>query len=102
MLAQLMPSGSVGSNGSTGSIESQPMHGGSSSVTTTVNSQVEATPLTSVTVHVTSVVPISKRCPLSVVFGAVIAVVAPLRLYSIEATPTLSLAVMFQVLSPCT
>ena len=45
MLAQLTPCGSVGSNGSTGSVGSQPMHGSSSSVTTTVNSQVEVRPL---------------------------------------------------------
>ena len=80
MLAQLTPCGSFGLNGSNGSVGSQPMHGSSSSVITTVNSQVEVIPLTSVTVQVTSVVPISKRCPLSVVFGAVIAVVAPLKL----------------------
>ena len=77
-LAQLTPCGSFGLNGSTGSVGSQPMHGGSSSLTTTVNEQVEVRPLTSVTVHVTVVWPISKSCPLSVVFGALTVVVAPL------------------------
>ena len=66
MLAQLIPcglsgsSGSTGVNGSSGSSGSQPMHGGSSSVTITVNVHSAVLPEKSVAVQVTVVVPILK------------------------------------------
>ena len=60
MLSQLIPFGSLGSNGLVVLVESQPIHGNSSSLTTTMNEQLELLLLVSVTIHVTVVVPIAK------------------------------------------
>ena len=60
MLSQLIPFGLSGLNGSVISVESQPIHGSSSSLTTTMNEQLELLLLVSVTIHVTVVVPIAK------------------------------------------
>ena len=74
MSVQLTPSfsGVLGSG-------SQPMQGGSLSVTVTVNEQVDGLPASSRTVHVTVVVPSPNTCPSSVVLGAVrVVLVLPL------------------------